>query len=139
MDRDWCDATSSCDAVAESGCCGEERVEMKGKGLNLLIQYIPSLTYRHEIWVMTKRTKSWIHLADELEEVCMYDQEIWTALLKLFPPWPNPGQADENGWRTVQRTWCFRDNRIVFFFIENFQLSSIRMFTMSAYELNYHA
>ncbi|TWW80691.1 hypothetical protein D4764_01G0005060 [Takifugu flavidus] len=74
--------------------------------------FVPTLTYGHELWVMTERTRSretpgktqdtwkdyvtrlaWERLGiplDELEEVAG-EREVWASLLRLLPPRPDPG------------------------------------------------
>lgn len=57
---DWC---GSGNVAIVSGRCGEKGPELEGKSLNLPI-YVLTLTYDHELWVVTERTRPWSQLAE---------------------------------------------------------------------------
>ena len=59
---DW--GSIGIDADAEAVCCGEERVEPKGKDFNFYRSiYVPTLPYGHELWVVTERMRLRIQAA----------------------------------------------------------------------------
>ena len=43
--------------------CGEEGAEPEGEALDLPAIYVPTLTYGHELWVVTERTRTRIQAA----------------------------------------------------------------------------
>lgn len=55
-------ALSSVMNVASVGC--EERAEWKAKLSIYWLVFVPALTCGHEVWIMTKRAKSWIQAAE---------------------------------------------------------------------------
>ena len=57
---DWCSGRSNADIVLV--CHGEERAESEDKSLDRSV-YVPTLTYGHKLWVMTKRIRSQIQAA----------------------------------------------------------------------------
>ena len=58
---DWCGISS--DAGVAPDCPGEEGAEPEGKALNLPV-YVPTLTYGHELWVVTERIRSRIQATE---------------------------------------------------------------------------
>ncbi|KAK3526805.1 hypothetical protein QTP70_033550 [Hemibagrus guttatus] len=63
--------------------------ELSRKAKLLIYQsiYVPTLTYGHELWVMTERVRSRIQV-EELEEVSG-EREVWASLLRVLPPAPD--------------------------------------------------
>ncbi|KAI3376749.1 hypothetical protein L3Q82_000352 [Scortum barcoo] len=60
---DWCSAVRSY-AVGVPDRRGEEGAESKGEALDLPVNLRSHLTYGHELWVMTERTRSRIQAAE---------------------------------------------------------------------------
>lgn len=55
-----------------------KKVEPQGKSLDLSI-HVPTLTYGHEVWVVTKRTRSWIQAVEirflqQMDELSLRDR-----------------------------------------------------------------
>ena len=51
------DGSADSDADAKTVCCGEERAEPESEALNLTV-YLPSITYDHELWIVTEKNKN---------------------------------------------------------------------------------
>ena len=62
MDRRIGGISSNKGVVSNRG--GEEGAEPQGEALSLPSIYVPALTYGHELWVVTQRTRSWIEAAE---------------------------------------------------------------------------
>lgn len=56
-----------------------KKVEPQGESLDLSV-YVPTLTYSHEVWVVTERAGSWIQVVEilqQMDELSLSDRVSW--------------------------------------------------------------